>query len=443
MHTIGADESRQTYLAAVLSILILLLAFSSRFLPEGRLWGIDHLSYFTLAFALVVTAVGVLGCILAVLLGRLPRRTEGAAKARAPHAWGLALIIAVLAASAALFWFIKPATYLLGDQQLQIHELSIDVIAPRKEIGTVLAYTGLYRLLRAAWDLKVPEVYAILGCLSGVVFILLLRRLLLLLGFRGTDLIFSALVVLAAAPVIFFFGYTENYTLLYVATLAYLCTSFLAMEKRVSLRVPLILLILAIFFHHIGALLIPSFILLSAHAASKGRHPTRRELTLVTSCALFILLIAYIFIRRTPGPGIFIPPFENKPFPGYVLLSRAHLLDILNVLLLLCPAGLILLLSHVFTRRRNRQKSSARFMFACLASLFPLLFLLTAEPELGVARDWDIFAFSGLTVNFLAITAMASLRQKNRRFSPVLHSAALTAVLLLIPWLLVNTDEQR
>jgi len=441
METVGVHESKQTYLVAVLCILVLLLAFFSRFLPGANLWGIDHLSYFPLPFAVVITAVGVFGCILAVLFSKLLDKREQPTERRRLHAWWPFLV--VLAASAAVFYFIKPATYLLGDQQLQIHELTVDIVAPRKEIGTVLAYTGVYRLLRTAWHMKVNDAYAIVGCLSGAIFVFLLHRLVLLLGFRGSGLPFTGLVVLATAPTIFFFGYTENYTLLYVLTLAYLVTAFLAAENRVSLTVPLILLVLAIFFHHIGVLLIPSFILLSVHFISRGRHPTRRELTWVTYCALLILLAFYIILRRTLGPGILIPLFQNNAFPGYALFSPAHLMDIVNALLLLCPVGLVLLLAALLAGKRHTEQISFRVRFAFLAFLFPVLFLLTAEPELGLARDWDIFAFVGLTVSLFAITAIAKLPKESTSFSPALFCAALMALLLFIPWLLVNTNEQR
>jgi len=432
---------KRTNATVLLCSLLLIFAFFSGFLPAHGLWGINHLSYFSLPFAQVVTTIGLIFCMLVAALSDRGRRYSPKGDIGGSRFTGWPLILGITAISAPFFWFIKPATYLLGDQQLQLNELTFDILALRNAPLTVLINTGLHRLLRAGWGLDVRTSYGVSTCLSGVVFVFLLLRLLRLLKFSSVNAISSGLVVFAAAPTLFFFGYAENYTYLYVATMAYLYFSLRAIERKKQLLPSLAFLVLAISFHYIGLLLLPSFALLCANVISKGRRPRPRELSFYVSGVLLTLLIIYVFLRMHTGAEMFVPLWENEKFPGYTLFSLTHLKDVLNELLLISPAGILVLVLHFRTRFKSGHRVDGKLTFMFLASLFPLVFLLTAEPDLGFARDWDIFAIAGLTVSVLAIAMVSSYRPVPTRSSPAMLCIALTGIFLFFPWVLINTDE--
>lgn len=433
--------SKRTYAAVALSCLLLIFAFFSGFLPRHSLWGINHLSYFSLPFAQAVTTIGLICCMLAASLSGPARRPASKRDKRRPRLTGWPLTLGITVVSAPLFWLIKPATYLLGDQQLQFNELTLNILALRNAPLTVLINTGLYRLLRAGWATDVRTSYGVSACLSGVVFVFLVIRFVRLLKFTSLDTISCGLILFAAAPTLFFLGYAENYTFLYVATMAYLYFSLRTIERKSQLLLPLAFLLLATSFHYIGLLFLPSFALVCVNVISKGRRPRFGELSLYVPVVLLVLLATYFLLRIHMGSEILIPLFKNQAFPGYTLFSTDHLRDVLNEVLLVCPAGLLTVLLHFRIKPGSRHQADAKLTFMFLASLFPLLFLFTAEPDLGFARDWDLFAFAGLTVNVLALTLVSGHRASSMRFSPAALSIALTAALLFLPWVLINIDE--
>lgn len=436
-------ESRKTYVAAILCSLLLVLSFFSRLLPKASLWGINHFSYFPLGFAQLVTIVGLLVFMSIAFLAdalekhTVKRETQGLGILRWP------LVLTIFLCSAALFWFVKPATYLLGDQQLQLNELDLGVIILRNAPGTVLAHAGLHRLLTTWLNLSTHTTHAVSGCLLGVIFVFFIIHLVRQLKVSRENAILSGLILLSSAPTFFFFGYAENYTFLYVATLVYLYFSLRAIERRRQLLPPLILLLLAISAHYTGVLLLPSFAFLCVVVISKGRRPTRKELVWTISATLVVLFVIYTSLRAILGLKMLIPPLKNDLFPGYTLLSVAHLRDVLNELLLVCPAGILGLLLYLPVRPKLGMESRASLRFALLACLFPMLFLLSVEPGLGFARDWDIFAFAGLTLNVLAITLISRHKTAKNRISPPLLCLAFMAALLLTLWVFINTSAGR
>ena len=429
-------ETRCTAVGVGLSIFVLLLGFASRFLHPSVLWGVNHLSFFPLWSATAVTCAGVLGCLAASLARKTAPGPTAGSLVRRDLTWQI-LVTAVLL-SVLAFWFIRPATHLLGDQQLQIRELSADAFAPRREIGTVLLYTGVYRFLRAVSGAGVVNIYSLVGAVSGGLFVLLIYGTARLLGLRASGLVFSVVVFLAAGPVLFFCGYTENYAPLYLTTFSYLYFGLVALDRKRLLVIPAAMLGLAIFFHQVAVLLVPSMVVLIVCAASSRARPSRRQLWISLGALALLLLASHLLVRDSRLLPMIIPFLDNQYFPGYTLLSFPHLLDIMNVLLLVAPGGLILLAASVAGRA---DWDDPRLKFTVAAAVFPAILLFVLEPELGVARDWDIFAFSGIIITVLALTALSCLKERRGPPNRVLACAAIASLILVLPWILLNMDE--
>ena len=432
----GSAESRCFALVFSLSVSVLLLAVMSRFFRFGLFWGVNHLSFFPLWVVAAVTSAGAVACIAAaVVRPRYPCQSAHAAVGDL-RVRQIALGAALL--SVLVFWFIRPATHLLGDQQLQITELAAGVVASRRAMGTVLLYTGVYRLLRAGFDAQVLTAYAFVGALCGGLFVYTLHRLVSLLGFRGHSRVLALTVVLAAGPTLFFFGYTENYTPLYLVTLAYLYFGLISLNRRKALVVPVGLLAMAVFFHQMAILLVPSLVVLLVSAISGHTRPTRRDLSVSLAILFAVMLVLYSVLKDAPLFSLIIPFFTNDAFPGYTLLSGAHLADLLNLLLLVAPGGFILFVGCL---AGGSFGASSGHKFVLTAALLPFVLLLVSEPDLGVARDWDIFAFSGITLSVSAVTLLADLRRRGFRAYRSLLCAAVAASVIFVPWILVNTNE--
>jgi hypothetical protein len=122
---------------------------------------------------------------------------------------------------------------------------------------------------------------------------------------------------------------------------------------------------------------------------------------------------------------------EPGAIQRYTLLHSAHLLDVVNMLLL---AGAPALLVLSFMRRRGM---SVAAVVAAAHVLFLLFLLLFGYTGFGMARDWDVNTLFGVALAMFALVVLRDHREKEKRFwmAYMLSGAALVATL---PWLAVN-----
>jgi tetratricopeptide (TPR) repeat protein len=155
------------------------------------------------------------------------------------------------------------------------------------------------------------------------------------------------------------------------------------------------------------------------------------------------------------------------PFGGgnadYSFFSLKHWLDFANHQLLISPIQVVLwlvILTMFWTRLRIKDKAARFLVWLTVGSIG---FALLIDPKLGYARDWDLFAFTGLGTTILALSLVVdSLRDRNeasnvaarqpgygrrkeggvdlRRMSVVLVTTSLVSTL---PWIWVNASPQK
>ena len=136
------------------------------------------------------------------------------------------------------------------------------------------------------------------------------------------------------------------------------------------------------------------------------------------------------------------------------ILSVTHIIDLANELMLIVPGtplvvGLLLLAWHwaggsVGERRRNLLEAarSPDVLFALLLAVPIGLFFWTFRPELGMARDWDLFSICG--VPMVAITYVLARRIPPGRWEKLVASVIGTlvaATVLSLSWIVVNAIE--
>jgi len=125
---------------------------------------------------------------------------------------------------------------------------------------------------------------------------------------------------------------------------------------------------------------------------------------------------------------------------GYTLLSAKHLGDFANLLFMLAPALLIYLVALKGHETPTAAERDGR-RFLILAALPALAVAFLFDPKLGMARDWDIFAFAAVPVSLLGVTALLGANRSRSLATAVL--AAVLAVLLLAPRVAVQMSEER
>jgi len=450
---------------------------AASFLPALRLWGINHLAFYPLPariLALALVAVTFVPVVARGFYGAIVRAVESLSASRGR---GTILIVVAAAAAAVICFQLRSATNLLGDGQLiaqsfaAAHEgskfvimrsvpaiLKEEHIAPGATLffyGSMRAYTKLlggdpvtgmrlfvcllggllvYVLLRLARDTPAP---------SG------LRAWLLGLG-------------LSSCTAVMFFGYIENYAALVFLLALYMVCAFRVMHGRGSLVWCVILLAVAAYTHVQGALFAPSLALLVLWRLARGRR--RRVVDVATPVLAALTLVGLVAGAWTPYGEHYLPLLGKGDDPG--MLSPSHLVDMANEIMMLMPAlpvflvmawvgrGLHRALPEADQKRLRREtETGAWFMeliewrFVGLVLLPCTLYLFVFRPEIGMARDWDLFTM--VSVALLPLALLVLNRYVTLGTIPAVDVARFAApslalsLVLGVAWIGINASPWR
>ncbi len=430
------------------------LIAAASFLPGKRLWGINHLAFYPLYIRLAALAL-----LCAALTPPVSRGVYGAlsrAADRLPPQGRLRNVaaLAAAAASVAVFWLLRSSTLLLGDARLvasnfehAFHpDYALIVSSPRIILlhesiarGTALLYHYAARISLEAFGAPAVDGIRFLNCLLGGVLVYVMLRAVMAKPRPGAMAVWTVTLIMTSGAMELFFGYVENYTPLLFFGALYVLSGLVYMESGKGRFIPAVFacLILAVFMHIQGLLLLPSFVLLLI------RHSRARERVgpAYLTAALLAVTAAgtYLFAVLTRYGRHFLPVFASEEVFG--ALSPSHLADIANELVLVLPAVLV---AAALARTRPRNPD-ARLHFLLLVLLPCLIFLFVFKPDLGMARDWDLFSITALGLVPLALVIVGSaLRAGGRRLSERLTApAAVMSAVLALAWVGVNADPGR
>lgn len=424
--------------AILLAVHIVAMAF-----PGGRLWGINHLLHLPSLFTVLFLVLGVAALIMLVppvrdVVGRLFAVLAGATAERLPYGrW------AVLAlASMVVFWLLRLPLSLLGDGYSVVHNMSakIPVVIKWSETGAVSIVYFVSKILPFSGLERGEYAYALVSVVSGgltvIVFLALAREL----AHDSRDRLFAFCLLVFSGWTLLFFGYTENYPVLWPAAAAYIYFSIRYLHHKGNLIPPLFFLLVSVVLHLQTVFLIISLPVLLV-SRGKGKiwyRRFRKTVRAVLGIVIVVGVIAFFHAYRNSLAfrSYFVPPFSGRPLtPDYFLFSPSHLLDIINEITLLVP-----LWPMAFMLGRQQWKNAADnavARFLMLVSLGGAILLFTLEPKLGMARDWDLFALAGLGPMLLLIMILLS-SERWRMFFPGL---ALLALGLSLPFWAVNMNR--
>ena len=429
---------------------LIVIHLAASFFPHVRLWGMNQLHYFPVIIRLILCAVALMVLIPRVndivtrSLGRVFVWTEN-------RLHGLNRYVKYSIAGifgAAVFWLFKAATPLLGDGYLRAGELKFGVLMELTEPLDFYFHLLIYRW----FGLDGYAAYAIPSCIAGGAFVFLVLLLCDVWAKDGREklLVFSMLVTMGSVHL--FFGYVESYSLMYVLLTAYLLCGLLYLKGEAGFVWPCLFLLLAGGFHLAAFFALPSLLYLawakvpdSSEDGLKG-FGFARGMYLV---GVIFLIVVGLHALKTYAPGkplgaVLIHPFGTGD-SLYSFFSLTHWLDFLNQQFLISPVSALLLLAFpVFLRPWiNFKDNAGRFLLWVMSCLF--VFALFVDPKLGYARDWDLFAFTGLSVSFLGAYLIlgASRREDGRNLSRISLALTMTALVFTLPWLSVNASERR
>lgn len=424
------------------------------FLPNARLWGINHLSYFPSPLRLAFLGLVAL-CFLPAFARILVEGflSIGQLLCR-PRRQGVLLVLLLAVLSVAVFWGLRAGTSLLGDGHLLVRSYAAAqngdrnlvisstgsiLHSERIAIGTSLLYLWSGKIAARFWGASWVDGMRFFNCLMGGIFVMVLLLVARSRSWHPTTRLWLLILVLFSAFMELFFGYTENYTPLMLCLLLYAVSGVRVLHSRGSLLWPLLAQLVAIFLHVQALVMVPSLVYLFfwRHSARPEAFVERRLPLILGVLMVFGLVVA----RFTPLAGFLLP--WRAAAGGQAVLTLGHGLDVGNEILMLLPAlllflGMAVLLgketgwsralvavpadssskANTGSRRASSSRSSrprrasapttsaealtpwlqtrAEWQFFQLQAWGCLLYLVFFEAEIGVARDWDLFAMLGV-----------------------------------------------
>lgn len=441
----GKTQNLSNLVILILLALVVSWHFLSGYVLPAKLWGIHHLSFFSIWVGLIITTLTLLLFIPVVndFLLKFSERAFGIFKVPFSLLKKRMRLLLVGVFSFLVFWLLRTKLHLLGDGYFRIKDIYQDRF-PTAEWLDGLIHLSLYKVFSAVFIFWTPDLtYAVISCLSGVAFIYLIIHLSDNLGKTNLEKIFIGGVIFSLGSMELFFGYVESYTLLQVFLAAYILCSVLYLKGKLSLIWPLIMLAVACALHICALIFIPSFLYLWWRELKREGSIFFKSSHLILAGVFSALTVWRILIvASSPETGVhtsLLIPLIPSPENNFTLFSGAHIMEFINQLLLLSPVGIILF--FLFVNKAFKQKDPViRFLF--VASIFSLVFIFLFNSILGSA-DWDLRAFPGI---FLVLFGSLFFLKKAQGWINLKNFVFLflwISFFHTVPWIILNQDREK
>jgi tetratricopeptide (TPR) repeat protein len=437
---------------SILCGIVVILHAAASFFPRGRIWGFNQWAYFPPFLSLSLGAL--------ILLMFVPQANERLRHLlhlattlvlAFPRKIGLVLHKRVWFALGGVlfsvpFWLLRDRTHFLGDGAQIISRMNLGELTVKwSEPLDIYLHIQTFLFAHGMWQLDAATVYALLSCITGVLFIFMLFLFADFLGDRRLEKVLVFLVLLAMGSIQLFFGYVEHYAFMFLFTAAYVFSSLAYLEDKLRWFVPVGAWLLASLSHVMGLWLLPSLLYLFFSKSGDGKWTTIRRVSIVIAGALILGLGIVLYrINAWAVPPIFVPlSVDTYAAPGYLLFSVPHILDLINQHLLISPAGPALILAPLICLALGSLVKSKLFRFLLAVSLCQLLFHFLVDPGLGAPRDWDLFSMVGLGYTVLGLFLL--LRMFRDRTGLAYSSIILvsTALYSTAPWIAIQANQNK
>lgn len=441
------------------------------FLPNARLWGINHLAFY--AWPVRIAALVVMGVSILPPTRRLVLRAVGVFPSALSQRRRTAAA-ALAAAAFILFNVFASSTELLGDGLYVRNNVEraakvdpgtfAEVLRNPDRIyaGTDVMYLTATRVVSNALGLPPLAVLRVMIALFGaaLVFIVAARRP--PHASQGADA--AALVALAlfSGAMQIFFGTVEVYAPLLFFAALFVVAADRMLERGTGLWVCAVCAFCAAAMHVLGLVLLPALGILVLWTAC--RRERSKRFVLGTLC-LGAAVCAALPIATAGRLGRFVLPVTGAD-GAYAVLSFDHLADAANQVLLVFP-GFFVLGGVAIALRRRQQAARAvtrgartdeaerasetraafpKVLFGLFLGVPSALFLLFFKPELGMARDWDLFAVTILGLWWPLYAALGRGRMEGGAreiVDAVLPPVLVMSAVLGAAWIGINAHAGR
>lgn len=434
-------------------------------LPYARLWGIHHFGFLSpfVSAGLLLTAF--------VCFTPFGERAIGAMLPKLRRLHGAVLIWALIAG--AVFVVARVREPLLGDGQALLRHLEIMGRLEARRLPVIdkgdarwaepletALHENFFRMLalwhppvssefspdqdeeevraERAWFFEVGRwSYILLSAAAGVIFVVVV------VGFSARMLsapvrpIFL-LAVFGSGGMLLFFGYAEDYAWVSLAVTG--CVLAAIEVRPDSEKWPwktVAWFVAAVAFHLMALFLLPVVIYLILRRHLPLFRDANRLAWRVLLGGLLLTTVGYAVTRPWTWSKYALAIFPGNSKDGYSVLSIRHIVDILNLLLLVAPlASLVILMFH---RSDAHQRHATRVLR--LAAGAGIGFVLLFNPGLGMSRDWDLYSVTLWPLVLLGAWGLANVAWERQR-NAVLACMCGCTLLIAVPFVLVHQSAR-
>ena len=366
-----------------------------------------------------------------------------------------------------LFWLARLGHLRWGDSYmlsvaLSYPDLELRVVYNWQAPLTVFLHQRLWQFVaNPLFGWSVEQVYAAVSIICGMIFVYVLLNFVARLGRTVLEAAVLAGLLLTTGAIQLFFGYVENYTLVSLGLLVTLFLGWQSLQGDLRPLWPALTFSLTNAFHPSTVFLWPGLWLLAwlcwrrGYVSGRGIVVQTVSPPLLVGGALLLLmesgghgLSALLGVDR-PGGGDglwFVPLFQTTTkWQHYTMFSTAHLLDWLNIHLLISPFGLPLIVLTLFTVYHfrltifDRQSERDYAYFLGLTAAMYLLFTWLWNPDYGGRKDWDLFAPSAFVYTLLAGYLLTHTLTNRTKLSRAGLLAIAVSLLHTTAWIFTNT----
>jgi len=323
----------------------------------------------------------------------------------------------VLIISGFLFYLLRVQTHFLGEGYNLLTQFEKGIhLVKFTGWGESLMHIKLQSLLGGDNITDSLASFRIISIASGLGWVLFVlysaRRLFERTLYRNL----FVLGLITGGYMLLFFGYVEYYSCFGTAVGIFSLTGVMAARRKINRWFILPPLALAIFCHVFGLLLVPAAVYILLSKSKFGARLGRISLPVRWGIFLVVVIIVGVLSYHRYENDLFfqlsIVSLTNSRFTleGYTLFSPAHLADITNLLLVFVPSLPLFIVLLFHARLKNILKQPV-YIFLIILNVCTLAAVFLLDPNYGMPRDWDFFAFAGIT---LAVLCFYFLLDKGR-----------------------------
>jgi Tfp pilus assembly protein PilF len=435
-----------------------LLIFGAAWCPAGWNWGFHFLAFYGFEVKIIIPLLMILVTIPRlqdILITLVSSFTHWFYK----QYRGVRIIIPLtaLCGLAFLFWAFRTRSYLLGDGQLLLRNLpyidSVNTLAVEFKREPLVGFciviiTNFFIVLKSANPTL--DAYTWLSIVSGIVFVILIWRLVLYYTQDRIEQYLLFLLLMSTGVSQLFFGYVENYAPSAAGILLFILVGIAYLREKISIVWPIGIYGIDLMFNFGVLIFIPALILLLSTAIKRKQVAELAASLFLTSAIIFGLLqlslFPFEFLKDVlGGTGQHIVPFSSPLHKNqaYTFFSLSHSLDVVNLFCLNYPATTILLLLSSIMMWRQRKSIIMETGFLLLTAFGGFVFILIFNCELGMSRDWDILASLSLGIPIAALALWKTIDYEQKFRYRILIMLGVVSLLQTSLWVGINAEEMK